>query len=374
MEGTVKHTSLRILMTTDTVGGVWSYTVELCHALRLQQVHICLVTTGAPVQPAQQLELEQLENVTVYETGFPLEWMEDPWPSIDASAGWLLRLEEELQPDLIHINGYAYGALPWKAPVMVVAHSDVYSWWLCVKGGQPPAEWTQYFERVRAGLQQAGLIIAPSQTMMHYVRTLYAATTPAKVIYNGRSAGNFYPAQKQPLIFGMGRIWDEAKNFRLLMDAAPQIRYPVELAGDNSFARNSSAGEAANIRYLGKLPMQQIAAKLSVASIYVLPALYEPFGLSVLEAALSGCVLVLGNIDSLKELWGDSAVYVDTGNAAALADTINGLMENEEARAVLVQKAMQQAAKYTTAAMAGNYYQVYNQLQKKRSLLPQEII
>ncbi len=32
-----------------------------------------------------------------------------------------------------------------------------------------------------------------------------------------------------------------------------------------------------------------------------LPARYEPFGLSVLEAALSGCALVLGDIPSLRE-------------------------------------------------------------------------
>ncbi len=83
---------------------------------------------------------------------------------------------------------------------------------------------------------------------------------------------------------------------------------------------------------------------------------------SVLEAALSHCALVLGNIDSLKEIWGDSALYIDTNDATALADTINELMGNEAMRVHYAQKAAEQAKKYTTAAMAQQYLKVYSQL------------
>jgi glycogen(starch) synthase len=48
-----------------------------------------------------------------------------------------------------------------------------------------------------------------------------------------------------------------------------------------------------------------------------LPARYEPFGLSVLEAALSGCALVLGDIASLREVWGGAACYVRPGDSRA---------------------------------------------------------
>src|SRR4051812_3280173 len=166
MEGLHSYTPLRVLMTTDTVGGVWSYSVELCKALLPFGVHFYLVTTGAPMQAAQRKDVESLENVTVYETDFLLEWMENPWESIDASGSWLLQLEEELQPDLIHINGYVYGSLAWKAPVIVAAHSDVYSWFLAVKGTLPPPEWNEYYKRVREGLEGADILIAPSKTMM----------------------------------------------------------------------------------------------------------------------------------------------------------------------------------------------------------------
>jgi hypothetical protein len=192
-------------MTTDTVGGVWSYSVELCRVLLPFNVHFYLVTTGAPMQSSQKKEVEALGNVTVYETDYLLEWMDTPWQSIDASCDWLLTLEEELQPDLIHINGYVYGSLQWKAPVIVVAHSDVFSWFLSVKGTMPPAEWNTYFTRVCEGLEGADLLIAPSKKMLQFVREIYGTIAPGKVIYNGRDSNTFYPRQKERYIFSMGR-------------------------------------------------------------------------------------------------------------------------------------------------------------------------
>src|SRR3954462_9223329 len=141
MEELYNHTPLRVLMTTDTVGGVWSYSMELCRAMLPFNMHFYVITTGAPMQPAQIKEAASIENLTIYATDFLLEWMEAPWESIDASGDWLLQVEKELQPDLIHLNGYAYGSLPWKAPVLMVAHSDVFSWWHAVKSEEPSQQW-----------------------------------------------------------------------------------------------------------------------------------------------------------------------------------------------------------------------------------------
>ncbi|MEO6546836.1 MAG: glycosyltransferase [Ferruginibacter sp.] len=368
MEEWNKDTPLKVLMTTDTIGGVWSYTVELCKSMQDASVHFHLVTTGAAMQPFQKEEINALENVTVYETGFLLEWMDTPWQSIDASATWLLQLAAEVQPNLVHLNSYSYGALPWNVPVVMVAHSDVFSWWLAVKQGYPSVQWNTYFKKVHRGLQKATLIIAPSKSSLKDIRKIYFGTAPGSVIYNGRSNGLFYAAEKQKVICSMGRIWDEAKNIRLLVDAARQIRYPVRLAGDTSFGQEYCSTAGANITYLGKLPPKEIAAELSVASIYVLPAKYEPFGLSVLEAALSGCALVLGNITSLKEIWGDSAIYVNTKDAGNLAETINQLMENDHLRKQYSAMAMERAKRYSTAAMAESYIKVYQDLLKTQQL------
>jgi glycogen(starch) synthase len=362
MDASNRHTPMRVLMTTDTVGGVWSYSMELCKVLNDFNVRFCLVTMGAPMQPAQRKEVESLANVIVHETDIMLEWMEAPWKSIDTSCDWLLQIESEFQPDIIHLNCFVYGSLPWKAPLIVVAHSDVWSWWKAVKNELPPTEWNEYYNRVSKGLEGADLIVAPSKAMMNYVREIYSAKCPGMVIYNGKSSAAFYPAEKEPFIFSMGRIWDEAKNIQLLVQAASLINYPIRIAGDNSFGGNHVEVAGTNISYLGKLSSTEVAEHLSKASVYVLPARYEPFGLSVLEAALSGCALVLGDIPSLREIWGDSAIYVDIDDANALAFTVNELLDNSVKRKQYAGKAIMRAMGFTTAVMGENYLNVYKEL------------
>ena len=93
-----------------------------------------------------------------------------------------------------------------------------------------------------------------------------------------------------------------------------------------------------------------------------MPAKYEPFGLSPLEAALSGCALVLGDIESLKEIWQDSAIYVNTNDPITLAETINGLMNNPTMIRDFANKAYEQAKSYTTSSLANQYFKTYRKL------------
>jgi glycosyltransferase involved in cell wall biosynthesis len=357
-----KH--MKVLMTADTVGGVWTYCMDLCRSLLAQDVQVHLITMGERLKNWQQEEVNALKNVVVYETGYKLEWMQSPWHDLQECGQWLLHLEEEIQPDLIHLNCFAYGSLPFKAPVMVVAHSDVWSWFLSVKGEEPPQEWKDYFQCVMDGLQGADSVIAPSNAKLNAIKSLYGITK-GEVIYNGRDASLFYTERKNPSVFSMGRIWDEAKNIHLLMEAASNINAPVKIAGDNNFAQNNVAINNSRIDFLGKLSSTQIAAQLSTAAIYVLPAKYEPFGLSALEAALSGCALVLGDIPSLREIWHNAAIYVNTNSSKELASTVNALVQDTNFLQEQSQKAKAQAALYSMEAMTRNYIYQYRQMKKK---------
>jgi glycogen(starch) synthase len=363
--------SFKVLMTADTVGGVWTYCVELCRSMQAYNVKFYVVTAGAKLNPSQKNEAAALENVFIYETNYKLEWMQDPWNDIDESAQYLLRLEKEIQPDLIHLNSYSYGSLNFKAPKIVVAHSDVYSWWMAVKKDYPTAEWHQYFKRVKDGLQNADLIIAPSLAAMDDIKTVYGIYNENFVIYNGRNPELFYQQEKLPYIISLGRIWDEAKNIKLLAAAAPQINYKIKIAGENNFENSSTNISKKNIEYTGKLDTDEIAKELSAASIFVLPAKYEPFGLSVLEAALSGCALVLGDVPSLREIWQDNALFVDPDDATALAETLNDLLENKEKLDYLSASAFSHAKKYSNSIVAKEYFKQYRQLILAKKYLKQ---
>ena len=77
---------LRVLMTADTVGGVFTYACELIAALRGRGVNVALATMGEPLRSSQARTLAALDNVEVFESSFALEWMPSPWRDVDAAG------------------------------------------------------------------------------------------------------------------------------------------------------------------------------------------------------------------------------------------------------------------------------------------------
>jgi glycogen synthase len=348
-----------ILMTADTVGGVWTYAMALAHGLSTHGVHVSLATMGAPLSPEQQREC-RAAGVDVYESGYKLEWMEQPWQDVDAAGDWLLHLEAKLRPDLVHLNNYAHGDLPWSAPVVMVGHSCVYSWWNAVHGVEPPAEWSEYRRRVRRGLQSADMVVGVSRAMLRELQRWYGLASGAAV-YNGHRRGDYAPARhKEDFVLSTGRLWDAAKNMSTLDAAAESIHWPVYVAGE---AQHPEGGccTLRNVHAIGRLPGEDLRPWFGKAGIYALPALYEPFGLSVLEAALSGCALVLGDIPSLREIWGKAAVYVPPSDREALALCVNSLIAKTSVRDELGRRARARALSFSTDRMAEGYLRVYTQ-------------
>src|SRR5947209_4436730 len=139
---------MRVLMTADTVGGVWTYVMDLARALDPHGVEVVLATMGARASADQRAAAHACRNVRLIESDYKLEWMQSPWEDVERAGDWLLELEHRFAPDLVHLNGYVHAALPWSASVLVVGHSCVRSWFTAVKGSVP-AEWDEYTQRVR---------------------------------------------------------------------------------------------------------------------------------------------------------------------------------------------------------------------------------
>lgn len=350
---------LRVLMTADTVGGVWTYAIELARALG-GRADISLATMGAPLSPEQQAAAAAA-GVHVCESSFRLEWMDNPWNEVAAAGDWLLDLEARLHPRIVHLNNFAHGSLPWRAPVVVVGHSCVCSWWEAVHGRSAPPQWDSYRLAVASGLRAAAVVVAPTSAMLRSLNRLYGPLPDPRVLPNGIDPRNFVPAPKEPFILSAGRLWDDAKNIRRLAEIAPSLPWPVYVAGD---CRSPDGRECAvqNVRPLGFIERPQLARWMSRAGIYVLPAKYEPFGLSVLEAALSGCAPVVGDIPSLREVWADAAWYVAPDDAAGLRNALELLIQDEQERNRLAQRARARAALFSLQRMADEYWDLYTEL------------
>jgi glycogen synthase len=359
-------TPLHVLMTVDAVGGVWTYALTLAAALRSYDVRYTLVVMGPSLSAPERARAEALGNVRLIDRPYRLEWMADPDADLLASGQWLLRLARHLRPDLVHINGYAHAALPWHAPVLTVAHSCVRSWWRAVKHEPAPAAWDAYTARVRAGLIGSSLVVAPTRAMASALREEYAYHGSLMVVPNGlaapRSPEDASPhPPKESYVFAAGRFWDEAKNLAILDKVGGRLPWPMLVAGSVE-GPDGTRCEPRHVWHLGPVDRAEVLSRMAHAAIYVHPARYEPFGLSVLEAAQAGCVLVLGDIPSLRELWGDAAVYVDPCDAAGLRQTLAKLIANPAWLAHLGEAARKRAQPFDDRRMAEHYLAIYQAL------------
>jgi glycosyltransferase involved in cell wall biosynthesis len=351
--------ALKVLLTTDTVGGVFSHVTALARGLSARGVELAIATFGRAPTPEQRLELGSIANARVFESAYALEWMDEPWADVDAAGDWLCALAREFRPHVVHLNGYCHAALPLAAPVLVGAHSCVLSWWRAVFGEAAPARYAEYRRRVKAGLDAAARVVAPSHSMLLSLRELYAPRAPLSVIENGADPREFRTGPKEPLFLAAGRFWDRAKNLSVLEGVAERLPWQLCVAGPTDAPATSSASHLVR---LGSLPRSEMTAWLARASVFVHPARYEPFGLAVLEAALSGCALVLGSIPSLRELWGDAAVYVDPDDGAELAAACRRLALDADARELMAERSRERARQFGLEVMTQRYLRAYGEL------------
>jgi glycosyltransferase involved in cell wall biosynthesis len=356
---------LRVLITADTVGGVWTYARELASELARRRHEVVLAALAREPSSGERRALERA-GVELHQRPFRLEWMRGAERDLERTREWLLELAESRRPDVAHLNTLGAGALGWRVPTLVVGHSCVTSWWRAVHGSPAPPEWRPYAVRVRASLASAALVVAPTAWMLAALVREHGPLERTRVVANGRSAPPSAGASKQAFVLSVGRLWDVGKNVRTLDEAAEGLAWPVLVAGSTR-APDGSASTLRRAVPLGELGEAEVWRWMERARIYASPARYEPFGLSALEAALCGCALVLGDIPSLREVWGDAAIYVPPNDARALRAALARLIEDRAQRVDRAARARARARTFTVRRMASEYERCYRALARARS-------
>lgn len=362
---------MRVLLTADAVGGVLTYALDLTRCLTEDGVEVHLAVLGQQLSGPQRAAALRAGTASVQECPGALEWMAEPWADVERSGAWLRDLAEQLRPDVVHLNGYAHAALPWPAPVLVAAHSCVLSWWWGVHGVAAPAEWDEYRRRVAAGLAAADLVVAPTAAMLAELHRWYGVTGGV-VVPNGRRpeqlSGVGSGVDKEPLVLGAGRVWDEAKNLHRLVAAAPRLGWPVVVAGDATSPDGRAVELPAGARLTGPLAWEELAVWMQRAAVLAAPSAYEPFGLTALEAAHAGCALVLGDIPSQHEVWGDAALYVDPHDTDALVTALERLTQDPGLVQRYGGRARARALHYLPDRMGTTYLELYRRLQSRKEV------
>lgn len=366
---------MRILVTADTIGGVWTYTRELVSGLVRRGDHVTLVSFGDIPTAAQVRWMDGLENLDYRATAFKLEWMLDSEADMVASSRYLEAVVEESKPDLLHFSQYYYAALDCDVPRVVVAHSDVVSWWVTVRKKEPPeTDWLRWYRQaVTRGLRAATSVVAPSRWMLEQIALHYGRPRIAAVIHNGRNPSLFNPhMSKDENIVTVGRLWDCGKNAALLLRR--DMPLPVHIVGSDrhpELQNTSFAAEAIrpNVHLDPEQEERQIARTLARAGIYAATSQYEPFGLAPLEAALSRCALVASDIPSFRELWDEAAVFFSDNDADSLRDAVARLVRDPALRRRQANLAYRHALRhYRAQRMVDDYRALYQSLASAQAM------
>lgn len=165
------------------------------------------------------------------------------------------------------------------------------------------------------------------------------------------------------------------KNFSRLIEAMAHIADPdIELLivgkrgwlYDEILAAPQKFGVEKRVRFLDFVPDEALPSLYKHAQCFVLPSLYEGFGLPVLEAMAHGVPVVVSNGSSLPEIAGDAGIYVDPEDVSSIAEGITrALNEPASDRKARVQRGKKRVEGFTWESAATGVMNVLEEVGKK---------
>jgi glycogen synthase len=356
---------MRLLITTDTVGGVWTFTKELVQGLVECGHSMALVSFGRMPSQSQQNDCALIakrwpDRFWYIPSSTPLEWMEDNVNAFSGAAPLLAEIAAKFGAQLLHSNQFCFGALDFPIPRIVTAHSDVLSWARYSRSESLcKSPWLeQYISLVQNGLSGADITIAPTYWMLQELASFFALSEATKVIENGRTISQVGKKKKILQAVTAGRVWDEAKGLHLLKDLHSPLS--ILVAGEKQAKDTASLEVAGEAQFLGPLSEDELLTLFCRSALYLCTSCYEPFGLAPLEAALCGCAVLARDIPSLREVWGDNVLYFS--DSASLSMLLHKLNRDPDMLKAAQHSSFGRAQWFTRNRMVEQYLHVYRAL------------
>lgn len=351
----------RILMTADAVGGVWTYAVGLAAGLAERGVETVLAVLGPQPGTEQRAAAASVPGLVLQSLPLPLDWLASSPGEITHAGEAIADLAAHgMGIDLVQLNTPALAAAArFRVPVVAVSHSCLATWWRAVRGGPMPDDFRWRSSLATRGLAAADALVAPTAAFARATAVAHGLSRNPATVHNGLHPAAVRTANAAaPFAFTAGRLWDIGKDAATLDRAAARGRFPVIAAGPIE-GPDGSRVALPHLELLGSLPARDVSEWLARRPVFVSMARYEPFGLAVLEAAQTGCALVLSDTPGFRELWDGAATFVAPGGDEALARAIARLLENAKHRAALGSAALARSRRYGVAAMTSGMLAVY---------------
>lgn len=305
----------RVLMTVDTAGSVWTYALQLAALLAGRGIEMTLATIGRPPDVIQRRDAAAVAGLKLRTSEY----------DSDGAGEWLLDLEREVKPDVVHLNDFAHAALPFEAPVMVAAHAD-----------SSPHD-------IVAGSAHVTRIVTATRARRDALVGLYGVGHNALIIPYARIADRW---RRQP------------KEFFVLTQGDDAI---AAIADDLPWTMKVAEADAT---------IEEMTDLMGRASIFAQLRDDDQLDLRAIEAALSGCALVLGDTDAMRENWMGAARLVDPSDTVTLRDTLLELMTRTSDREFLAAAARRRAELFSPELHRDRYYELYVAMMKDGRAAP----
>lgn len=120
------------------------------------------------------------------------------------------------------------------------------------------------------------------------------------------------------------------------------------------------------VLFLGFVEDDVLSLLYAHAICFVLPSLYEGFGLPILEAMKYGCPVLTSNVSSLPEAGGNAALYCSPTDVEDIAQKLDTIISNESLRDTMIKKGYEHIKKFTWEQTAKETLKVLEQIANEK--------
>jgi glycosyltransferase involved in cell wall biosynthesis len=117
-----------------------------------------------------------------------------------------------------------------------------------------------------------------------------------------------------------------------------------------------------NIIFTGYVAHEDMPGLYSGADVFVLPSVFESFGIPVLEAMACGTPVVASNVCALPEIANNAAILVSPHSTQQIAEGIYQVLSNSELQTSLIEKGIKHAREFTWQKTANETLKMYYKL------------
>ena len=238
---------------------------------------------------------------------------------------------------------------------------------------------------IGAACRKADALIAVSEHTKKDILTEFPATDPSKInVIHEAASASFCPASdlekarvrakyglQEPFVLFVGTLKPH-KNLSVLLSAMSEVNRRGGIARQNLVIAGRSdekhpeigknAGSYPFAKLIGEVSDADLPALYSAADAFVLPSLYEGFGLPVLEAMACGTPVIVSNASSLPEVAGAAAMTFEPTRVDALAELLYTVLENKSLRQKMSTDGLERAKRFSWKKTAEETLRVYEKV------------